>query len=458
MREGQGTLELLIALAIIIISVSAAIAVFFGGQSLLIDTQLSSEAYNLARGRLEEARSQARQNFGGLTSSSSTSGIFLKETIVSSIDTYTKRVTSRVSWQTDPLREQNVEAVAILTDWRNATPPPDPGDSGGGGISGDWQNPRTLGSVDLGPGNSATDLDVISKIVYLTSEASAASKPDFYVVNATDGQNPYVVSSLDVGVAGLIALDVSGSYAYAVEKNDHQLRVIDVSNQANPTVAASFLLPDAGGGKGLTIFYTGNKAYVGTTKDNDGKEFHIVDVSDPANPSNLGSREIGADVNKIYVSGNTVYLSTSADSSEVILLDVSNPSDITQISTFNATSTADGDSIYLVGIKLYLGRDSSSNTEFQILDVSSSTSMQSLGTADVGGDVNDMAVRDTLAFLGTSDSNNEFQVWNISDSANPTFLSSFNFPQVATGIDYEDNLVYVSVRSNDALRIITSNP
>ncbi|GAH25486.1 unnamed protein product, partial [marine sediment metagenome] len=48
--------------------------------------------------------------------------------------------------------------------------------------------------------------------------------------------------------------------------------------------------------------------------------------------------------------------------------------------------------------------------------------------------------------------------WNISNPGNIELWSSFNFPQVATGIDYEDNVVYVSVRSNDALRIITSSP
>ena len=72
--------------------------------------------------------------------------------------------------------------------------------------------------------------------------------------------------------------------------------------------------------------------------------------------------------------------------------------------------------------------------------------------------LNDLVVRDYLAFLATSDSNRAFQVWNITDPSNITFWSSLQFPQVATGIDYEDNLVYVSVRSNDALRIITSSP
>jgi hypothetical protein len=103
-----------------------------------------------------------------------------------------------------------------------------------------------------------------------------------------------------------------------------------------------------------------------------------------------------------------------------------------------------------------LGGNHANHHEFHILDISSSSLPQNLGSKDIGADVNDLRIRDNLAFLATADSNKEFQVWNISDPTNITLWSSFNFPQVATGIDYEDNVVYVSVRSNDALRIITS--
>jgi len=77
---------------------------------------------------------------------------------------------------------------------------------------------------------------------------------------------------------------------------------------------------------------------------------------------------------------------------------------------------------------------------------------------DAGGTLNDLYIRDTLAFLGTANNNSEFQVILIEDPTSLTLHSEFNFPQIATGITYRDNVVYVSVRSNDALRIITSTP
>jgi hypothetical protein len=94
--------------------------------------------------------------------------------------------------------------------------------------------------------------------------------------------------------------------------------------------------------------------------------------------------------------------------------------------------------------------------ELYTADTTSPSSTIMLGSVGAGDVINDITVRDNLVFLATADSNREFQVINISDSANPQLYSYLNFPQSATGIDYEDNLVYVSVRSNDGLRIITS--
>ncbi len=457
--RGQSVLEILIALAVIVLSASSAVAVLFSGRSLLLDAQMEEVALNLSRQDFETSRATAQTNFANLTNSSSTIGDFTKETTVESVDAYTKKITNKVSWKTSPLRTQKVELNTIVTDWRNVSQTG--GDTGGGGLTGDWKNPKTLGSVDLGPGNSATDLDVKNKIVYLSAQASDEKKPDFYIVNATNGQNPFIVSSLNTG-DGLNAVDVANNYAYVDNQDTNaQLQIIDVSNLNNPMLIKSFKLYGVSGTNaiGQSIFYNNSKIYIGTKKAT-GPEFHVIDVSSATNPIELGSFEVNADVNDIYVRNNIAYIATS-DNQELMLLNVSNPSSISKISGYDAPGDSeDGKSLYLVANKLYMGRlvggNHEEHHELHILDVSSSTAIQNLGSKDMATDVNGVVVRDYLAFLGTSDSNKELQIWNISNPANIEFWSSFNFPQVATGIDYEDNLVYVSVRSNDALRIITS--
>ena len=457
--SGQSTLEIIIALTLLTAGITSAVFVVFGGQSLSVDAEFANKAVRIAEAEIESAVLRARYDFTGITSISSTVGSFTKEVTVVAVSTSTKRVTSRVTWRTDPLRLQEVKLVTLVTDWRGEQS--SGGDTGGGGLTGNWNNPRTLGSVDLGAGISATDLDAVSKMVYMTGTASAASKSDFFIVNATDGENPYIVSNINTTNQGLQAIDVAGNYAYAANNNsadNKQLQVIDITDKANPSLLAEYTLPGATE-DGISIFYSNSKVYVGVEK-NSGPEFFVVDVSTPSVPVSLGSKEIGDDVNEIHVSGNTAYIATP-DAEELKILDVSNPVNIVVINDYSLTGTCeDGMSLYLTGIKLYFGRtDGCGHTnhhKFNILDISNSSSVQSLGSTNIGADVNGIVVRDNLAFIVTNDANKEFQVWDISNPSNITNVSNFNFPQIGTGIDYEENLVYVAVRSNDALRIITS--
>ena len=461
-HKGQSTLEILIALAIITISVSAVILVAFNNQSISVESQYHNQALYLAKENLEETRAQSRKSFNAVVSTSTSDGIYLKEIIVESLDTYKKKIISRVSWQNELLRPQKIELTTIIADWKNVPSPSDPNDSGGSGVSGDWRNPKTLGSIDLGPGNSATDLDVVNKIVYLSAEASSASKPDFFIINAANGQNPFVVSSLNTGES-LNAVDVSGNYAYLANRDDDaQLQIIDISNLNNPILIASFDLPGVSGSGaiGQSVFYKDSKVYVGTKKAS-GPEFHIIDVSNPNSPIALGSFEINGAVNMIDVKNNIAYIAFAGDNYELKILDISNPVDIKELYKYNALGDSeDGKSVYVVADKLYLGRilggNHNNHHEFHILSISSSTAPQNLGSKDLAADLNDLRIRDNLAFLATGDANKEFQVWDVSDPSNISFWSSFNFPQGATGIDYESNLIYVAVKSNDALRIITS--
>ncbi len=452
-REGQSTLEIIIAIMILATGITAAILALFGGQSLSLDSQEANAALRIAHEEVGKIESQALYDFAGIASSSSTEAEFTKEITVLSVSTSTKRVTVRVSWRTNPLRLQDLELVTLVTDWKSVQDTG--GDTGGGSPSGDWKNPTTFGSVDLGPGESATDLDVINKIVYMTATASDNKKADFFIVDARNGASPAVTSSIDTG-PGLNAIDAISGYAFVANNSSTaQLQVIDTSNLNSPTLVASFTLPGVSGAGaiGNTIFYANNKVYMGT-ENATGPEFHIIDVSNQTNPVSLGSREMNMEVNAIYVRNNLAYVAVR-DDPRLRIYDVSDPSNITQVGSF----TAGGQwpvSLWLASSTAYLGTEQGAQREVFIINVSSSSSPTSTGSFNVSDNVNDIRVNGNLAFLATADSNAEFQTWDIANPASTSLWSSFNFPQVGSGVDYENNLVYVAVRSNDALRIITS--
>ena len=62
-HSGFSTLEMLIAMTILIMVISAVILVSFGSQSLLIDSQTNAEALNITQKRLEEQQALARKDF-----------------------------------------------------------------------------------------------------------------------------------------------------------------------------------------------------------------------------------------------------------------------------------------------------------------------------------------------------------------------------------------------------------
>ncbi len=471
------------------LTTTAAILLFFGGQSLSVDSMNAQMALDYASEGMEAVRSIKEQGDLGwaqltdgehglvysegqwqLSGVQDTEDKFTRTVTVTSLSEDTKKITTEIDWQIDPLRSQQIQLVMELTNWEIAQEeqvdyggdPP----SGGEGTSGDWRNPITFGTIDVGAGGQATDLDVVDKIVYLTSDASDSSKNDFFIFNTTDPSHPSMAGWANTG-SGLNAVDVAGDYAYAAnESSTGQLQIIAISGPVVPQLKSTFRLqsaspPCSSSEEGNTVFYYDQKVYVGTN-GNSGKEFFIVDVSDPLLPAMVGCKEINADVNAIFVKDDIAYLATSA-SEELKIYDASNPASITYLGGYDAPGDSeDGKSLHLVGSILYFGRlvggNHANHHELHIFNVADPASVQNLGSRDLGADINDLRIRDNLAFLATSNSNSEFQVWDVSSTTNIAFWGSYNFPQMGTGIDYENNLIYMSVRSNDALRIITSAP
>lgn len=468
-KKGQTVIEMVIGFALLLLGISFAIILVFGGQGLMLDRESSIQARAMAKEGLDAAFFMKENDWAELSDgehglilsgnswefsgASDSRENLVRKIRVTSVDDNTKKIESEVSWSTDPLRTQKISLVTLLTNWKNATPPPDPGDTGGSGISGDWQNPRTLGSFDLGPGVEPSGLDVKNKIVYMSARAANQNSPDFFIVDATNGNNPFLISSLQTG-PGLTSVDATENYAYVGQNDPNaQLQIINISNPSSPTIAKSFKIPGTSGNDAtaLSVFYSQSKVYVGL-KRSSGPEFNVIDVSDPLNPELLGSYEIDDNVNDIAIAGSKAYLATDKDGAGLMILDISDPGNV---SSLGQSYASDSKSVYYVSASMIL---SGLGQTISAINASDPSSIQTLGSLDVGNTVNAIAVREELAFVGTSNSNREFQVIDISSSSAPKVHSFFNFPQVATGVDYEDNLVYVSVRSNDGLRIITSSP
>ncbi len=282
----------------------------------------------------------------------------------------------------------------------------------------------------------------------------------FFVFDITDPESPTLIHSLGSSPIGVgfnavhVAEGSAGSYAYvATNSTAKQFEVIDIG--ATPLrVLGEFSAP-ASGSEGTSIFYHDGFVYLGLANSPEGKEFHIIDVHNPLDAlfgMVVGSYEVGGQVNAIFVRDTYAYIATAA-SQELLVVDVSNPSAPFAVSGFDAPHDfGNGKSMYAVGNTLYFGRTvTAGNPELYVLNAADPTlSPTSLGTAEIGDSINELLVREYLAFLLT---NADVRIFNISNPASiGAPLTTLALPGGGStfepSMDCEGNVLYISM--NDA--------
>lgn len=463
--SGQTLVEVILAVALLAIFAST-LSVYLNNQlAYMTRGQSALEAIYLAQEGLEASRSirdigweyLATGTHGLLYDDSSWSfsgtheliGKFTRTISVGDLSENERQVISLVTWP----GTAGVRSIALATNlanWREVVEPL---------LAGNWNSPRTLGSINLGPGNQPTSLFVRNKIVYMTAQASSADKPDFFVIDATNGMSPQVVGQINTSQA-LNDLDIKDNLAYVANQDGtNHLQIINISQNNNPYLISSYRL--AGNiSPALSIAVTGTVAIVGT-KNDAGPEIYFVNVANPSTPLVLSTLEVGGDINRIHIKGARAYLATSHDDKEVLVVDISNPTNPSITATLNLPNTNDAMAIYLnhQDNRMYITRKANSavnSPEINVYNIANPDFPTLLGSKEFANDINAVYAADHLMFIGSTYSSEEFQVFNVTNPANIEYWVGLNFPQMGMDMTFEDNIIYTAVRSNDGLRIITS--
>ncbi|OGZ11954.1 MAG: hypothetical protein A3C93_05950 [Candidatus Lloydbacteria bacterium RIFCSPHIGHO2_02_FULL_54_17] len=504
---GWSTLELLIALGIMTVVLVPATQVVLGNTEFARDTRFSQAALVMAEHNIENAGRELHADWDSATTEyDSTSEVLPDEKsetmTITDISECLKEVTSQLDWNNSPIRSQATGITTLVTN------PSEVRRLGGGcntmPPSGDWDTPEVLGYTSPSViDGEATGIDVMNfagqRYAFLTSVHSSPAKDDFWVIDGTDPEStpPPVVGQIHVS-PGLNAIDVarleiggvSKTYAFAAnDDNADHLMVIDITDPLTAThlVSASRSLPEMTTGVARSIFYYDEKVYIGTqylgcplcpsTQNN---EFHIFDVSDPTSPVWEGSIDVDRNVNAIVVSDGVAYLATGPGSSSpytpLKIFDV-DPDSLTylqEIGSFAVPSDEQGTSLYLLGTKLYLGREraTASNKDFYILDVTNPVAPQEfpggssvkLALTGATAVVKDIEVQGRYAFLAIENTTSQdtFQVWDVATTNDLRRLNVCTagdpLPQDMNGLVFVDNLIFASFRSNAAFRILYDTP
>lgn len=305
-----------------------------------------------------------------------------------------------------------------------------------------------LDAIELG--FPTTHLDISGDYVFVSLRSPTESEPDLAVVPLNQPRSPVF---LNIG-PGINKIDVAGDYAFAAQhSSSSQLAIVDVSDDLNPEIIATSTLPGVAGSRpeAVSIFYFDSRVYVGT-KRTAGREFHIFDVSDPATPVWLGSREVNHNVNEIAVKDGFAFLATSGNIRDLIVLDVRNPGDIIQVAAVDLPGNEDGRSVNVVGNLIFLGRhkglspgrDELQALEYKISPENGFVEINTVNSITAGADVSGIAYAGDYVFIATSHPQKELQVSGFWQKNSLVSAGEKDLSGGATGIDFENDVFAVS--------------
>jgi len=328
----------------------------------------------------------------------------------------------------------------------------------------DVSNPAAPVGLDgtLDPTYGARDVAIAGGLAYVVGESGLAvvdlSNPAFPVELSTINIDPFEYSAWAQAVA------VEGGVAYVAARASRApfpfkgiLQLIGVSTPAAPNVLGAPLTPGASltPGEANDVAVAGGFAYVA---DGDRpspsfpKGLRVIDVSDPAFPTQLGSYEIPGPgrTTDVAVEGGLAYVVFRSD---LLLIDVSNPAAPVGRGVFDPPEGVNG--VAAAGGLAYVavGQNSVGFGSLRVIDASNPMAPVELGAVNTPGGASTVTVAGGLAYV-TADG---LRVIDVSIPAAPVELGAVSQFGGSDNVAVAGGLAYVTV--GDSLRVIdVSNP
>ena len=261
-----------------------------------------------------------------------------------------------------------------------------------------------------------------------------ATQADFSNVTAT--QEPSHISTTAIGDQPIEMVE-DNSYLYILERNDDQVRVININNPTTPTTATTFVLPNNAYLTDIAI--AGNYAYVTSSNPNE-PQLWIFDISTPSNIDTIGSFDVGGRFSSIDISDNYAYV-TDFTNEKLRVLDISTPSAPSQVAEVNniyngLNTTIPKHEVLIEDNYAYVFHNASSSSgqiSLSVVDMSTPTSPSVVSTTALSGGLDEI-----YSFIKHGnhlyyDSNGSSSV-NVIDVSDPTTPSSSVFSSSGAGI------------------------
>ncbi len=433
-NKGSMLLELCIAVAIFSIAIQGLGSGIYYFSESANQMQLYRQAIYESQTMTEDVQAALLNNFNNVDSSSTTTEIFAKHLVIHTISPCNKTAVAKVNWH-HGLRVRETGMNVTVSDPHHAL-----------SVGGDCdQFPITATStvIHTARGNDfiSGGIDVLNKVAYTFENTVGTST----LVSHDSSNSFFNVSPIYFGDT-INTIDAIHGYVFiGLATTSDQVNIFKTTPSGPLELESKITLPGVSGSfpGALSLAYYDNRLYVGVHRTA-GHEFHIYDVTDRVHPQWLGSREMNHNINKIIVRKPYAYIASSGNIKDVIILDISDPSSIKQVSTVEIIGSEDAQGLYLLGSRLYVGRRRSSvitNPELAVIDVTQPEQPQVVASLHTGETINSVLASDNLIFALIKTNPAKILTIDISSSS-PIIIDTRTTTQPTFSIDYEENTIY----------------
>ena len=254
------------------------------------------------------------------------------------------------------------------------------------------------------------------------------------VLDISDLTNPMIAGATPPFLGFVESVTVNSTMAFVAAGNSG-VHFIDVSNPINPTVLGSYDTPGYAEG----IVAKEQYAYVA-----DGPYgLRVLDVSDPAHPTGIGSAYAMAFVFDVFAESQYVYLAAAGGG--FLVADISNPAHPIETGSYDTLGYAYG--VALVENKAYIADGWKG---LRIVDVSNSEDPHKIGFYDTSGWALDVAMIADTAYVADGFALRVIDVLSPSKLAE---LGSYEAKGPVEKVFVDGSIVYITDREN-GLRIV----
>ena len=332
------------------------------------------------------------------------------------------RITARTAWKHGYHRSGSTVLSIELADWQRPIIE-----------MGDWSQATEVGNIKIsGAPPIFEDVVVEGDYAYVTSNDTGDG---LYIFDISDQSSPVRVSDTFVlGGASHKPIVYKDTLYLAVEDGGNEIQAYDVTDPLSLDVStvpiATYNLP-GDNNRANALARRGSTLFVGTDYHEEQSEVYALNIATAGSITLLDDLDLADDptVYDAYVHGNYLHLATDKDTQEMIVIDVSDPTDMELNAAYNGTDVHDAYAVRANGTGFYLGRFQGSSIDEYLLitGTAGNPSNDPLDTfgADMGnpgqGTVNAMDVDPVgcYAFMATDFQLKELQIRSARDKGVP---------------------------------------